>query len=51
MTKQEIINELSKLYRLQAEGKKVTKLIQEYEEKLCEAIVDELDTEEVDEAN
>ena len=51
MTKQEIINELSKLYRLQQEGKKVQRLIQEYEEKLCEAIDCELDAKEADEEN
>jgi len=44
-TKQEIINELSKLYALQAEGKRVRVLIQQYEQRLCEVCDSELDEE------
>jgi len=36
MTKQEIVEELVRLYRLQDEGKNVSKLIRELEERLCE---------------
>lgn len=36
MTKQEIINELAKLYRLELEGKNVQTLIEEMERLLCE---------------
>jgi hypothetical protein len=49
MTKQEILNELSKLYTLQREGKKVKSLIRELEEKLMQVCDDELDSKEVDE--
>jgi predicted transcriptional regulator len=51
MTKQEIINELSKLYRLQEEGKKVGKLIQRFEMLLCQVCDDEMDTKKTDEKN
>jgi predicted transcriptional regulator with HTH domain len=51
MNKQEIINELSKLYRLQEEGKKIKNLIQRYEALLCQVCDDELDTETIDEKN
>jgi len=50
-TKQEIINELSKLYILQREGKRVKTLIYDLEEKLCEICDDELDTKKVNETN
>lgn len=43
--KQELINELSKLYALQREGKKVKVLIQEYESKLFELCDEEMDAE------
>ena len=43
MSKQEIINELSKLYALQREGKKVKALINEYEALLFEQCDDEMD--------
>jgi len=36
MTKQEIINELYRLYRLKEEGKNVDSLIAELEAKLCD---------------
>lgn len=36
MTKQQLIEELARLYRLQDEGKNVSKLIADLEEKLCE---------------
>lgn len=48
-TKQEVINELSRLYRLQAEGKKVKSLIAKYEELLFRLTDDELDSVEDDE--
>ncbi len=51
MTKQEVINELSRLYRLQEEGKKVKVLIRELEERLYQITDDELDAEEDDEAD
>jgi hypothetical protein len=38
MTKQQIVDELARLYRLQQEGKNVQKLIEELEEKLCEVM-------------
>jgi hypothetical protein len=50
-SKQEVINELSKLYRLQQEGKKVGNLIQEYEALLCQVCDNELDAEKNDEKN
>lgn len=43
--KQELINELSRLYVLQNEGKKVRTLIQELEEKLIGICDDEIDLE------
>ena len=46
MSKQEIINELSKLYTLQREGKKVKVLINELEALLFELCDDEMDDEE-----
>lgn len=49
MTKQEVLNELCKLYRLQEEGKKVKVLIAEYEEMLYRLSDEELDAEEDDE--
>lgn len=49
MTKQEIINELAKLYALQREGKKVKSLIRELEERLMQVCDDELDSETTDE--
>ena len=36
MDKQQIIEELARLYRLKEEGKRVDKLIERLEEKLCE---------------
>ena len=36
MTKQQLIDELARLYRLQDEGKNESKLIADLEEKLCE---------------
>lgn len=45
MSKQEILNELAKLYCLQREGKKVKALIRELEQKLYEEVDDELDKE------
>lgn len=48
-TKQELLNSLSRLYRLEEEGKKVSSLILEYEELLYRLTDDELDSEEVDE--
>jgi hypothetical protein len=45
MNKQEIINELSRLYTLQREGKKVKSLIRQLEEELWEVCDDELDKE------
>ena len=45
--KQEIINELARLYRLQEEGKTVRSRINELEEKLCELCDNELDAETV----
>lgn len=44
MTKQELINELARLYRLRDEGKNVDSLIVELEAQLCELI--ECDKEE-----
>ena len=38
MTKQEIIDELARLYRLREEGKNVDSLIIEMERRLCELI-------------
>ena len=49
MKRQEIINELYKLYRLKEEGKKVDILIQELEAKLYETSDDDLDAKEDDE--
>ena len=43
MDKQQIINELSKLYRLKEEGKKVQPMINSLEAKLREVCEDELD--------
>lgn len=51
MTKQEIINELSKLYCLQKEGKKVKALINELEQQLWDECDDELDAKKVNEKN
>lgn len=51
MTKQEIINELARLYALQKEGKKVKNLIRELEAELWQVCDDELDAEEIDEAD
>ncbi len=51
MTKQEILNELAKLYTLQREGKKVKSLIRELETLLWQVCDDELDAEEDDEAD
>lgn len=48
-TKQGVINELSRLYRLQAEGKKVKSLIAQYEELLFRLTDDELDSEDDEE--
>lgn len=48
-TKQEVINELSQLYRLQAEGKKVKSLIAQYEELLFRLTDEELDSEDDEE--
>ncbi len=48
-TKQEVLNALSNLYRLQEEGKKVDCLIAEYEELLFRLTDDELDKEKIDE--
>ena len=48
-TKQEILNALSRLYRLQAEGKKVKSLIAQYEELLFRLTDDELDSEDDEE--
>lgn len=50
-TKSEILNELSKLYILKAEGKKVNVLIAEYEKLLYRLTDEELDSKEVDEEN
>jgi hypothetical protein len=50
-TKQEVLNALSRLYRLQEEGKKVDCLIAEYEELLFRLTDDELDEEKTDEEN
>ncbi len=36
MTKQQIVDELARLYRLAEEGHNVQKAIQDLEEKLCE---------------
>jgi hypothetical protein len=46
MTKQEILNELARLYTLQKEGKKVKSLIRQLEEQLWQVTDDELDAEE-----
>jgi len=51
MSKQEIIDELSRLYRLRQEGLHVRTLIAQLEEKLCEKCDEELDSKEVDEKN
>lgn len=51
MSRQEILNELSKLYVLQEQGKKVKTLIAEYEEMLYRLTDEELDSEEADEEN
>lgn len=51
MTKQEIINELSKLYRLQGEGLPVGHLINKLEEKLFEECNKGLDEKKDDEKN
>lgn len=48
-TKSEVLNELSKLYRLQEEGKKVKSLIAKLEELLFCLTDDELDAKEADE--
>ena len=48
MTKQEILNELARLYTLQKEGKKVKSLIRQLEEQLWQVTDDELDAEEED---
>ena len=48
-TKQDILNELSRLYRLQAEGKKVKSLIAQYEELLFSLTDDELDSDDDEE--
>lgn len=44
-TKQGVLNELARLYRLQAEGKKVKSLIAQYEELLSRLIDDEINSE------
>jgi len=44
-TRSEMLNELSKLYVLQREGKKVKSLIRQLEEELWEVCDDELDKE------
>lgn len=49
MTRQEICNELARLYALQKEGKKIKTLIREMEALLWQVCDDELDAEEVDE--
>lgn len=49
MTKQEILNELARLYTLQKEGKKVKSLIKQLEEQLWQVTDDELDAKEADE--
>ena len=46
MDKQEIINELYRLYRLKEQGKDVDSLIAELEAKLCEACEKEIDKED-----
>lgn len=51
MSKQEILNELSKLYCLQKEGKKVKALINELEQQLWDKCDEELDAKKVDEEN
>jgi len=51
MNRQEILNELFKLYRLQQEGKNVQTLIEDLEEKLFEKCTEELDAEKDDEEN
>ena len=51
MTKQEILNELARLYALQREGKKIKSLINVMEHKLWEECDEELDAEETDEEN
>ena len=49
MKKQEILDELARLYALQKEGKKIKSLINVLEYALFEAIDDELDAKEDDE--
>lgn len=51
MSKQEIINELSKLYCLQREGKKVKALIADLEQQLSDKCDEELDAKAADEKN
>jgi hypothetical protein len=48
-SKQEIVNELYRLYLLKQAGKHVDQLIEKFEEMLCEKCDEELDTKEVDE--
>ena len=45
MNSKEIINELSKLYRLRNEGKKVESIIKEYEALLYQKCREEMDAE------
>lgn len=47
--KSEVLNELSKLYILRQEGKKVDSLIARFEEALYRIIDDEVDEKKVDE--
>jgi hypothetical protein len=49
MMKSEVLNELSKLYILRQEGKKVDSLIARFEEALYRIIDDELDEKKADE--
>lgn len=51
MPMQEAVNELSRLYRLKAEGKKVDTLIAEFEGKLFELCEDKVDAEKAYEKN
>ena len=49
--KQEIINELARLYRLQEEGKTVRNRINELENELCEMCDNGMDEKKVNEEN
>jgi len=49
MELQEVVNELSKLYRLKAEGQKVDVLINELEAKLCPLCDEKMDAEKANE--